>query len=166
MQSVTLKDSTVRKLLDGRTVAVRRRLNPQPERRYDGILGNEPSWYWRCRRLGAGYCHTREEPFIRLAEGVSPFGRIGERRWVREEWALENLDGDGERVVWRVDRAAAWRVSAAEVFYLDREYAPERWLPPSHMPRWASRLNVTVIDSRVEQLNGVWFWHAKLARAT
>jgi hypothetical protein len=83
-----------------------------------------------------------------------PFGRPGDRLWVRETWALEQLD-DGERVVWAADRAAAWRSSMEDCFYLESSYEPERWRSSIYMPRWASRLTLEVTGVRVERLQDI-----------
>jgi hypothetical protein len=76
-----------------------------------------------------------------------------DRLWVREAWAA--VDTDGERWIdYRStprypeaskNRAAAWDHDPD---------SPEaiRWRPSIHMPRWASRITLTVIDVRVQEL--------------
>ncbi|NUP08372.1 MAG: hypothetical protein HOW73_20170 [Polyangiaceae bacterium] len=89
----------------------------------------------------------------------SPYGVAGDRLWVRETWALEELGKidpiDGDRVVWKADRQAAWRVDMAERFYLASDYEPDRWRPSIHMPRWASRIDLDVASVRVERLQDI-----------
>ncbi|MFP2963358.1 hypothetical protein ACLEPN_37800 [Myxococcus sp. 1LA] len=84
-----------------------------------------------------------------------PYGAPGDRLWVKETWALEDCGPDGERVVWRADRAAAWRTNLADVYYLASNYEPSRWRPSIHMTRWASRLTLEVVSIRAERLHDI-----------
>jgi hypothetical protein len=84
-----------------------------------------------------------------------PYGEPGDWLWVRETWALEQLGDDGDRVVWKADRAAAWRSEMEGRFYLESAYEPERWRPSIHMYRWASRLTLEVTGVRAERLQDI-----------
>ncbi|MFM5440145.1 hypothetical protein ACET9K_11890 [Aeromonas enteropelogenes] len=69
---------------------------------------------------------------------VSPFGRIGDRLWVRE-----TIGDCGVRLVYRADAddGASCQVT--------------RWTPSIHMPRSACRLLLEITDVRVERLNDI-----------
>ncbi|WP_223644301.1 hypothetical protein [Corallococcus sp. EGB] len=118
----------------------------------DTVYGRKPDWVGvpeSARRRGGWLLPDIGPQF------VCPFGQPGDRLWVRETWALEDLEGDGQRVVWMADRAAAWRTNLAERFYLASDYEPRRWTPSIHMPRWASRLTDEVVSVRVERLHDI-----------
>jgi hypothetical protein len=72
----------------------------------------------------------------------------GDRLWVRETWkphstyaGMKPRDIPKTNVFFRADDA----------------YAPSNtpWVPPIHMPRWASRLTLTVTDVRVQKLREI-----------
>jgi hypothetical protein len=84
--------------------------------------------------------------------------QVGQRLWVRETHALEIIKddpnrGSDTRLVLRADRAARWVCGpSAELFWLDSNHEPERWIPAIHMPRWASRILLEVTEPvRVER---------------
>lgn len=73
---------------------------------------------------------------------------VGDRLYVREALYLDPLcipaniyKADEQRVVWRTREQAVWL----------NKYA-HRTVPSIHMPRWASRLTLTVTDVRVQRL--------------
>jgi hypothetical protein len=85
-----------------------------------------------------------------------PYGQPGDRLWVRETWRVHPwYDGDAPR-----------NLSAcppADIEYratpIARSEEPEdgygRWRPSIHMPRWASRLTLSVTDVRVERVQEI-----------
>ncbi|HET9450028.1 MAG TPA: hypothetical protein VFO83_04065 [Aggregicoccus sp.] len=92
-------------------------MNPLPERDGEG-------WRWREFRWEG------EVPEALLAH--CPYGRPGDRLWVKEVWAPA---GDG--FVYRADQPAS---------------PPERWRSPLFIPRRASRLLLQVQAVRAEPL--------------
>jgi len=96
---------------------------------------------------------------------VSPFGRPGDRLWVRETWYCDhfevisgpylkpadlNLDearGDGT-LVYAADGLAPY------------ECEQPAWKPSIHMPRWASRILLEITDVRVERLQAITYEQA------
>lgn len=117
----------VRAILDGRKTQTRRPVKPQPES--SGFQGM--TW----AELGA--CNKK------------PFGRIGDRLYVRETWtttSYNNLchESDSE-VVYKAD-GQPWE-----------EYEGWRWRPSIHMPRWASRITLEVTGVRVERVQDTSF---------
>lgn len=70
---------------------------------------------------------------------------IGDRLWLREAWKPHSLYAG----------LAPREMPIARIFYrADDRYAPSNtaWRSPIHMPRWASRLTLTVTEVRVERV--------------
>ena len=154
----------VRAILDGRKTQTRRIVKPQPPAVTDGrwswvASSSDKSEVGKFRyswpnETGTSFtAHGRES-------GVSircPYGETGDRLWVREAWALfEHSTG----VVYRADAGDDGLVP-----YLDNgagglgggvcDYAPDRWKPSIHMPRWASRITLEIKGVRVERLQDI-----------
>lgn len=76
-----------------------------------------------------------------------PYGVPGDRLWVRETWGLWDTlpcsGPDGATVFFR----------ATDGKRIDLRH--QLWRPSIHMPRWASRLTLTISDVRVERLQSI-----------
>lgn len=82
---------------------------------------------------------TEEECAHELARcGVCPFGKPGDRLWVRETFA-----DIGCRLTFRADLEDGAHCSVT------------RWTPSLHMPRWASRILLEITAVRVERLQQI-----------
>lgn len=120
----------VRAILDGRKTVTRRTMKPQPV-----LNGN----FWELG--GAGWSDRISSftpvPGHSLAERC-PFGKPGDRLWVREAWAP-----GATRTMYRAG--------------CNPSYLPPggRWKPSIHMPRWASRILLEVTAVRVERLHDI-----------
>lgn len=66
-----------------------------------------------------------------------PYGKPGDRLWVRETWQEVAWPPTGPRFVYNADGDAS----------------PDRWRPSIHMPRAVSRITLEVESVRVERLN-------------
>jgi hypothetical protein len=153
----------VRAILEGRKTQTRRMVTPQPT--LIDARGGGKCWHLKTR---TGFINSADERafipgMINHSGGadlspVCPYGQRGDRLWVRETWACEDAGIDGKRVIWQADRAAA-RVRPYtpvwDVFYLASNYAPSRWRPSIHMPRWASRLTLEVTEVRAQRLQEI-----------
>lgn len=149
---ILMADGLVKATLAGRKTQTRRPVKPQPELRDDG-------WIW-CPP-GAKYepriddwipsAHWREElnPTDCGAAGIvdwCPFGKPGDRLWVRECW--------GDTTDWDHFNRHCPRVKA---FYraTEPDACIRRWRPSIHMPRWASRLTLEITNVRVERVQEI-----------
>lgn len=84
---------------------------------------------------------------------------VRDRLWVRETWRPHYL-GDG---VWDLD--ISYAADGSRHMILDGDFGEGDWLwpkgadrgnvPSIHMPRWASRLTLTVTDVRVQRLQDI-----------
>ena len=71
----------------------------------------------------------------------SPYGAPGDLLWVRETWAKGETAG-----------VAQYRATDPQC---DDTTSGLRWRPSIHMPRWASRITLRIIDVRVERLHDI-----------
>lgn len=95
-----------------------------------------------------------------VIERACPYGRPGDRLWVRETWQGPLFDGEhGD-----VDRRTIEKPEHC-VYKADGVPAPEFidaddnlqccWRPSIHMPRWASRITLEITSVRVERLQDI-----------
>ena len=82
-----------------------------------------------------------------------PYGRRGDRLWVREAFGLQVRHyggGAGEHIVYRATNPDAIYCKSAE----GQEY-PVKWKPSIQMPRHSSRILLEITDVRVERLQDI-----------
>jgi len=99
-----------------------------------------------------------------------PYGQPGDRLWVRETWQIAHIYVDPETGYGEDGEIYPGRIPAEhpgkpwDVVYAanmdDMTMCPEdrfirRYRPSIHMPRWASRINLTVTDVRVERVQEI-----------
>lgn len=84
--------------------------------------------------------------------------QLGDRLWVREAWTLHDRAGDVGTVAYQASFKTHGWTETIQQFPRDLTLATRvrpvqlGWRPSIHMPRWASRLTLTVTDVRVERL--------------
>ena len=137
----------VRALLAGTKTQMRRVVKPQPT---DGGL----EWVTAC----GGDFAAWQDPLLLLDEHSEdggpcqrkcPYGRIGEKLWVRESFARI----DGQTRPWiETDYRATYKHGDR---LGDTLGITKRWTPSIYMPRHASRITLEVTDVRVERLGDV-----------
>lgn len=98
-----------------------------------------------------------------------PYGRNGDRLWVRETWASLQPTTNAataanhlDRVVVRPEddeQVALWYRADGEMPVAEQLFSDDddgiRWRPSIHMPRWASRITLEVTGVRVERLQAI-----------
>ena len=88
-------------------------------------------------------------------EHACPYGRPGDRLWVREAWQADAQVNavtprelsQGEPIQYPADGAV--RHTGCSMI------TPGKTRPSIHMPRWASRITLEITDVRVERLNAI-----------
>lgn len=150
----------VRALIEGRKTQTRRVLKPQPvalETRPLGFVGNPAKFaFTLCHEGGAN-----ETLYVPVAY------TIGDRLYVREAWGVGTrpcpIEGWRDGVEYRAEEAyldneddelTLHAVTTPEGVHLE-DYASDGWRPSIHMPRWASRLTLTVTDVRVQRVQDI-----------
>ena len=147
----------VRAILDGRKTQTRRAVKPKYPIEFFGGKGEEGDP--RC--WGYGPCDDGTWALLDNRDGDSeswqipcPYGVSGDRLWVRETWGLHR---DYERV-YETDK----KPCVGFLGYLatdDDDSCPKtiinRWRPSIHMPRWASRITLEVVEVRVQRVQDI-----------
>lgn len=170
---ILFSGAMVRAILEGRKSQTRRVVKGRGSRglpEFHGGRGeeNDPSaWGW----FFDGPDHHGYEVLARglderhdhgLVSMPCPFGRVGDRLWVRETWApLGENDPSGKRVVYAAG-PFLWGNSDPKcgVTWPPPPNSCDavrvaRWRPSIFMPRWASRITLEVTGVRVERLNDI-----------
>jgi hypothetical protein len=149
----------VRALLDGAKTQTRRVVKPHP---YLDEMGNA---CWNGSNFGQngnGVPHFKQLaspiPSSKTGRVHCPYGKPGDRLWVRETFCVEP-DGLGEvRVIYAAggEETIQFPPSDARTAHADRLWTdPEIWRPSIHMPRWASRITLEITGVRVERLQDI-----------
>ena len=137
----------VRALLAERKTQTRRVLKPHPE-----YIESSGRWKWSLppktrRNVTGGSVVTGSREFWEYApNGSFPYA-VGDLLWVRENCATW---GDHE-AIYRADDAVEYGLAVSD----GKFGAKWKARPSIHMPRWASRLTLTVTDVRVQRLQDI-----------
>lgn len=138
----------VRAILSGQKTQTRRAVKPQP---YIDTMGN---FCWNGGNFGQGFDGPLVQaiaspiPSSKTGRVLCPYGKPGDRLWVRE--TFQRFSDDGE-IMYRADPASLQAMN--ELKYDECQEA--RWRPSIHMPRWASRILLEVVSVRVERLQEI-----------
>lgn len=123
----------VKAILEGRKTQTRRVVKPQP-------TGDDPIYN------PSSYEPDRGFYFKGGGKYKCPYDKPGDRLWVRETWCNH----------WPIGTAKSCIDGPCYRATDDGECIPEqKWKPSIHMPRWASRINLEIIDIRVERVQDI-----------
>ncbi len=86
-----------------------------------------------------------------------PYGVLGDRLWVRETWGLSRdaVRGTQEWVRYAAGGAPVPLRAAAPQGFAFVDDGRRTWRPSIHMPRWASRLTLELIEVRAQRLQDI-----------
>ena len=127
---IIMTGDSVRAILGGRKTQTRRVIKPQPTA-VDEMYG--PNKYW-----------LKMDTYT-ITEHHCPYGRVGDRLWVRETWHHAGPERTPGYVSYRAD-------GEFMEYYKKQGY---KWRPSIFMPRWASRLTLEVVSVRVERVQEI-----------
>lgn len=142
----------VRAILEGRKTQSRR------------IIKNIPPAAAKVWHDGAEWIIENERGECWLGKLKCPYGRPGDRLWVRETWAeicYNELGCDGLECLehgfeYKADKPAEkWPGSWPNDFGGDEVPDAAKWHPSIHMPRHAARLFLEITDVRAERLQNI-----------
>ena len=142
---IIFSSEMVKAILDDRKTQTRRPITwPRIFWVANTALGVKP--YWRFEyAAGSG-------PFI-PNEWVDycRYGQPGDRLWVRETWQLEMNSGFYD-IRYKAD-GYLW--DCGSLYQKLKTRKCWIWRPSIHMPRWASRITLEIVDVRVERLGEI-----------
>lgn len=158
----------IQAILEGRKTQTRRVIRPH-KHCYPGNhwwVGPHPNTGWWAVDSPEGPPQRMIKDTVSLKrEGFKcPYGQPGDRLWVRETWNawLTGVD-ECDPYLWSwlkgQDRSC---YDHSEIAYraTDEPLDPDQgnlplWAPSIHMPRWASRIDLEVVNIRVERINEI-----------
>jgi hypothetical protein len=129
---ILFSGAMVKAILEGRKTQTRRAIADE---------------WWRCLDPDDNDDRAR-------AVEMCPYGRAGDRLWVRETWQAQNTEmkwwhewpaNDRHSMNW------AWTNPVVPAY----PGTPPRWLPAIHMPRMACRLTLEIVTVRVERVQDI-----------
>lgn len=156
----------IRALLDGRKTQTRRIIKLPTK----GIYEHPQMGGWEASTVGGGASFTverdgahkpaPERPCVwHQTTGVTvvpPFAN-GDRLWVREAWRCNGWASDVATIFYRASEGDGYTAMCEQWPVADHKplRVEAKWSPSLHMPRWASRLTLTVTDVRVQRLQEI-----------
>lgn len=173
---ILFRAEMVRAILDGSKTQTRRVIKPQP------LMMCSGAWYPSDNpgdsKNRTGLHYANEKHMRRgLPIDFSPYGQPGDRLWVRETYALEHWEDepatpkDGRPIFHHAGDGTEWDEQrwfyphykatdpAPDLCYEDDENddgEPKcKWSPSIHMPRWASRITLEIVNIRVERVQEI-----------
>lgn len=146
-RSITLKPWEVRAFLDGRKTQIRRLMSPQPIGRYQGCAPARE--FLGPRYIGKFGAYFAGGGFI-----PCPFGKPGDRLWVREKFAIPGGALLGWKVIYDADLKEVVCAFPGWENY-EAPNPPGCWRRSIYMPRWASRITLEITNIRVERLQDI-----------
>lgn len=165
-----MKDFEVQAILEGRKTQARRIVKPQP------YIDGQGNFCWNGRNFGQDFNgpHIQEIaspiPSSKTKRVHCPFGKPGDRLWVREAHAEvllpdipigrfigpQGTSGIPARPEWPsyvIYRADGEMPNVQ--WHCEGDSQPVRWTPSTRMPRWASRILLEITAVRIERLNDI-----------
>jgi hypothetical protein len=126
----------VRAILAGTKTQTRRAMKPQPHHVDGGVpFGNGPAW-------------AHAEPGTAMIR--CPYGKRGDRLWVREAWrTVADANDIAPRDLMNVESFTHYEADGAKPAGMGK------LRPGMFMPRWASRITLEITGVRVERLQDI-----------
>lgn len=162
-RGIIFNGEMVRAILDGRKTQTRRIMAIQPEHSELGLRRVIDSKNGRDN--GKYFWSQSDARGLKMRSKVlgCPYGEVGDRIWVRETYQGPLFDY--EHMESYLEDSSKFEKPEFCVYRADGKPAPEFydaddnlhccWRPSIHMPRWASRILLEIIDIRVERLNAI-----------
>lgn len=154
----------VRAILEGRKTQTRRAVKPQPPFGCAYTIngaGSDALCYALANEARGPKGETIWVPPTPTSQDhrlPCPYGRPGDRLWVRETWRYFG----GQEYEYQQHRPSVVYRATHESL----EGAGSGWRPSIHMPRWASRITLEIESVRVERLQEISEADAKAEGAT
>lgn len=137
-RSIIFSTEMVKAILDNKKTQTRRVIKPQPHMLH-GVLR------WSRGEYDINWKHLNKS----LIGSICPYGRAGDRLWVRE--TCDYIFGsEGDYILYKAndDDLKHFRE-------LRKAGIKVTWKPSIHMPRWASRITLEITEVRAERLQEI-----------
>ena len=125
------------------------------------IIKPQPNGYWDLTQnvVAKERYHDRCVPWWQVG-GINgptcPYGKPGDRLWVREAWAVGSIyDGIAPSRICEDLPKGPGRPPCGIRYPANQECIGIKCRPSIHMPRWASRISLEITGVRVEQLGDI-----------
>lgn len=148
---ILFSSTMVRAILDGSKTQTRRIIKNQPEIDDRGYISDS---YW-INKPFEGLLLPKIDDLVMYC----PYGKPGDRLWVRETWGVCTKGADimagthWENPLYRADADAYGLLGHDGVGPIYQEDV--LWKPSIHMPRLASRINLEITGIRIERLQDI-----------
>ncbi|WP_312708644.1 hypothetical protein [Stenotrophomonas sp.] len=174
---ILFNGAMVRAILAGQKTQTRRAITPQPYIDRGNFCWNGSNYGQTTTGVPLARSLASQIPSARTGRVLCPFGKIGDRLWVRESFRIgEDLGEDWEDGMDVGDRFPIYQADGEHGSYsvVPQDWEPprnasevhnsegtaEHWrsfgpIPSIHMPRWACRLALEITDVRVERLQAM-----------
>jgi hypothetical protein len=153
---IIMSAESVRAILAGRKTQTRRVIKPQPHAIIDGLPYVDNPVQVVDEATNKTVWRFSDDAGRRLIKPVRCPYQVGDRLWVRETWKKSlhggEYDADGAEYVHDCPGYKADGKYRCGKPVNDLEYG---WQSPIHMPRWASRLTLEVVESWPERLHDI-----------
>lgn len=150
----------VRQILAGNKTQTRRVMKPQPTFSWNGARWANPVFYVK-KGEGTSLPYAAEKC-------PNPYGKLGDRLWVRETWSVIGWSKDYETgwvdEIWeesvpeskdKLSDNQAIAFAADDGWNSNYEDRGFNWRPSIHMPRWASRITLEITNIGIERLQDI-----------
>ena len=144
----------VRAILDGRKTVTRRVINPQPEYQPHLCHWVTKGWAYGAvpNEYGVSGCTCKPVKGVTYLEG--------DLLWVREAWSAFEISGYAGNMEYKEFPNIIYKADSTTRLILNKDiwkYVTDnlKWRPSIHMPRWASRLALRVVNVRAERLQEI-----------
>lgn len=145
-RGIIFTDEMVRAILDGRKTQTRRLVNLVPTTHdFHGWIMSST-----CTKDEGKACWAiGDSPLLKDPIRLNcPFGKIGDRLWVRETWRKFNASDE----CGCSEYPCRCPANNAVLYRADGDSGESKWKPSSQMPRLASRILLEITAVRVERL--------------
>ena len=158
----------VKAILEGEKTQTRRVMRVQPWKLPEAV-DRVAGWMWTKNGTGDGdgvewgINAPMDEVRAEIAKHC-PQGQPGDLLWVREAHTFGETDGETWADVYYRDETHQRRTCSMEAAETVAQWVEDRevdgdggdnWRPSIHMPRWASRITLEVVNVRVQRLQEI-----------
>jgi hypothetical protein len=134
----------VRAILEGRKTQTRRAMKPQPRQ----LNEHKPDGYYAIKLPRFGVIRSRKFHGFPSFKDYCPYGKSGDRLWVRETWRASSCHDDLSPMKIPDGSSVEYAADQEKIFTGKNR-------PSIFMPRWASRITLEITNVRVERLQDI-----------